>query len=313
MTAEINRVDAVDFARGAALVGMAAYHLVWDLADFRLAPPDAPFSPAMRLLSHAVAIAFLAIVGVSLALAHKDRLDLPRFWRRIATVAGAAALVTAGSYLFASGQLIWFGILHCIAVSSVFALPFIRARAWATFLVAAAAIAAPSLVHASAFDWPGLQWIGLGDALPNTLDWRPLLPWGGFVFLGLAVARLPWALPWLMRPERWRAKSRPAAFLCFAGRHSLLVYLVHQPILIGLVAAVAHAGFAPAVPDAAGFLAACQRACVSNGGGTEECDASCRCAADVISRSGAADRMAGSLDAARQAQLKLMIKACLAR
>ena len=51
------RVDAVDCARGLALIGMAAYHLSWDLADFRLAPPMLPFAPPMRLLSHVVASA----------------------------------------------------------------------------------------------------------------------------------------------------------------------------------------------------------------------------------------------------------------
>ncbi len=56
---------------------MAAYHLSWDLADFGLVSPLLPFTPPMRLLSHTVASAFLALAGVSLALAHRDRLNLP--------------------------------------------------------------------------------------------------------------------------------------------------------------------------------------------------------------------------------------------
>ena len=80
----LGRVDAVDCARGLALIGMAIYHLSWDLADFRLGPPILPFTPQMRLLSHIVASAFLALVGVSLALAHRNRLNLPAFWRRLA-------------------------------------------------------------------------------------------------------------------------------------------------------------------------------------------------------------------------------------
>ena len=69
------RIDAVDCARGLALIGMAVYHFSWDLADFRLASPMLPFTPQMRLLSHIVASAFLALVGVSLALAHRNGLD----------------------------------------------------------------------------------------------------------------------------------------------------------------------------------------------------------------------------------------------
>ncbi len=96
-----SRVDAVDFARGAALIGMAFFHLSWDLADYRLVSPMLPFSPPMRLLSHSVASAFLALVGVSLALAHGDKVNLPAFWRRLAIVVGAAALVSLASFVFA--------------------------------------------------------------------------------------------------------------------------------------------------------------------------------------------------------------------
>ena len=89
------RVDAVDCARGLALIGMGVYHLSWDLADFRLISPLLPFTAPMRLLSHSVASVFLALVGVSLALAHRDGLNVRAFWRRLAIVAGAAALVTS--------------------------------------------------------------------------------------------------------------------------------------------------------------------------------------------------------------------------
>ena len=127
------RVDAIDCARGLALVGMAIYHLSWDLADFRLAPPWLPFTPQMRLFSHVVASAFLVLVGVSLALAHRKGLNPRAFWRRLAIVAGAAALVTAGSFVFAPSEPITFGILHCIAVASLLAWPFVIAPAWASF------------------------------------------------------------------------------------------------------------------------------------------------------------------------------------
>ncbi len=202
----LGRVDAVDCARGLALIGMAAFHLSWDLADFRLVSPLLPFTPPMRLLSHTVASVFLALVGVSLALAHRKGFNQPAFWRRLGIVAGAAALVTIGSVVFAPGEGIFFGILHCIAVASLIAAPFVAAPAWASLAVGLAAIAAPFMVHSTLFDPPWLIWLGLGEALPNTLDWRPLLPWAGVVFLGLGLARAPGAMAWLTSPERWRAE-----------------------------------------------------------------------------------------------------------
>ena len=205
------RVDAIDCARGLALVGMAVYHLSWDLADFRLAPPWLPFTPQMRLFSHIVASAFLVLVGVSLALAHRKGLNSRAFWRRFAIVAGAAALVTAGSFVFAPSEPITFGILHCIAVASLLAAPFVNAPAWASLAMGFAATAAPWLGRSTLFDPPWLLWLGLGEALPNTLDWRPLLPWAGVVFLGLGIARLPGVLEGLMSSKRWRARSGAVA------------------------------------------------------------------------------------------------------
>ncbi len=309
------RVDAVDCARGVALIGMAAYHLSWDLADFRLASPMLPFSPPMRLLSHTVASAFLALVGVSLALAHRDRLNLPAFWRRLAVIAGAAALVTAGSLVFAPGEGIWFGILHCIAAASLIALPFVEAPASASLIAGAAAIVLPLFVQSKLFDPPALLWIGLGDALPNTLDWRPLLPWAGVVLVGLGLARLPGVLARLTSPGRWRATSGAARAVSFAGRHSLVVYLVHQPILIGLVAAVAGSGLVATLPapqpDFSAFLASCERTCVNRGRPADECESACQCVAGAILRSGQAGE--GDLDPERKAALKRMADACMGR
>ena len=180
------RVDAVDCARGLALVGMAVYHLSWDLADFRLVSPLLPFTPPMRLLSHSVASVFLALVGVSLALAHRNGLNLRAFLRRLVIIGAAAALVTLASLVFAPGSrhLLRHPPLHrgCEPPRRCRSL---RAPAWAILAVGLAAIVAPSLVHSTLFDPPWLLWLGLGEALPNTLDWRPLLPWAGVVFVGL--------------------------------------------------------------------------------------------------------------------------------
>jgi uncharacterized membrane protein len=306
------RVDAVDCARGLALIGMAVYHLSWDLADFRLASPILPFTPTMRLLSHSVASVFLALVGVSLALAHRNGLKFRAFLRRLAIIGAAAALVTLASLVFAPGAGIFFGILHCIAVTSLLAAPFVAAPAWVSLAVGFAAIVAPALVHSRLFDPPWLLWLGLGEALPNTVDWRPLLPWAGVVFVGLGVARAPGVLARLTSPTRWRAASGPWRALSFAGRHSLPIYLVHQPILIGIVYALtAWGGLAPK-PDNSAFLAECQRACVAKGRAAADCESSCQCVADAIEHSGEANRLA-TLDAASRAELKALADACMGR
>jgi uncharacterized membrane protein len=306
------RVDAVDCTRGLALIGMGLYHLSWDLADFRLAPPILPFTPPMRLLSHTVASAFLVLVGVSLALAHRNGLNQRTFWRRLSIVTGAAALVTLGSLAIAPSEPITFGILHCIAAASLIAGLFVTAPARASLAIGLAAIAMPFLIRSTLFDPPWLLWLGLGTVLPNTLDWRPLLPWAGMVFLGLGVGRLPGVLTRLTEPDRWRAESAPARAICFAGRHSLPIYIIHQPILIGLLAALTAWGPLAPKPDMGTFLASCQRACVVEGRATVECETGCRCVADAVERSGDADRLP-MLAPGRRAELKRLADACMGR
>jgi uncharacterized membrane protein len=308
----LGRVDTIDCARGLALIGMAIYHLSWDLADFRLASPMLPFTPQMRLLSHSVASVFLLLVGVSLALAHRNGLNIRAFWRRLAIVAGAAALVTAGSFAFAPSEPITFGILHCIAVASLLAGPFATAPAWASLAIGLAAIAGPFFIRSTLFDPPLLLWLGLGEALPNTLDWRPLLPWAGVVFLGLGAARLPGVIERLRSPKRWRAESAPARWIGFAGRHSLPIYLIHQPILIGVLAAMTTWGPLAPRADRSAFLASCQRACVAQGRPDADCETGCRCVADAVDASGDADRLV-TVTPERRAELKRLADACMGR
>jgi uncharacterized membrane protein len=306
------RVDAIDLSRGLAIVGMAGYHLTWDLANFHLVSPGLPFTSGMRLLSHVVASTFLALVGVSLALAHRKGFDRRAFWRRLAIVALAAAAVTIATLMLFPGNAVFFGILHCIAAASLIAAPLVTAPASASLAAGLAAVAAPLVIHSTLFDPPWLMWLGLSEALPNTVDWYPLLPWAGVVFLGLAAARAPGAMARLTSPGRWRAASGASRAACFAGQHSLAIYLVHQPIFFGLLYALTAWGPLAPTPDMSGFLSSCQHACVAEGRAADECATGCRCVADAVEPPGDADRLA-TVSPERRAELKRLADACMGR
>jgi uncharacterized membrane protein len=282
---KLGRIAAVDVARGVALAGMVVYHLIWDFAHFGLIAPSLPFAPATRVFSHVVASAFLGLVGVSLALAHARGLDRAAFWRRFAIVAGAAALVTVASYVIDPAEPILFGILHCIAVASLIGALFVAAPYWASLLIGAMAITEPFVFSSDVFNAPALIWLGLGTVAPSTLDWRPLLPWAGVVLIGLGLARalLPRLAEW--RWTFWRATKPPGRAFAFAGRHSLAIYLVHQPILFGLLWAVVATGAFTERQARIDYLAACPSACVAHGGDAGVCAKACACVAD---RAGAA-------------------------
>ena len=265
------RLAAVDAARGVALAGMAAYHLSWDLANFGYVDIGFPTTAPMRLFSHAIAASFLFLAGASLALAHRGRVDWRAFARRLATIGAAAGLVSAASYFFAPTQIIGFGILHCIALASLLCAPLLRAPAALALGLGALALAVPALLASPAFNPLAMIWIGLGTVEPMTLDWRPLLPWGGFVFLGLGLTRLGWPRLMASRLARWRPGTVGRS-VAWCGRHSLAIYLLHQPLLFAAFSVIGSA-----LPAASAYEQACQSQCSKTGGDGARCAAVCGC------------------------------------
>jgi uncharacterized membrane protein len=132
------------------------------------------------------------------------------------------------------------------------------------------------------------------------------------VFLGLGVARLPGVLTRLRRPDRWRAGSAPSRAIGFAGRHSLPIYLLHQPILIGLLWVLTAWGPLALKPDRSAFLGSCQHACVAKGRAEAECETGCGCVADAVDATGNAGRLE-TLAPDRRAELKRLADACMGR
>jgi len=274
------RSDVVDIARAVAILAMIAYHLIWDLANFGFLPPGAPFVPGMRLASNAIAAAFLALVGLSLVLADRAGSSRGAFFKRLAMIACAAASTSAASFAVEPQAPILFGILHCIGVASLLATPLLKLPGIAASALGALAIAAPRLFSSPEFDLPVVQWIGLGWGEPATLDWRPLLPWGGVVWLTLGLAKLAPDGFWESPVTGWRAVGRPSAALAWLGRHSLAVYLTHQPILFACLFLASYGLGLASTSERETFLATCRPACVEAGGAIETCQRSCTCAVD---------------------------------
>ena len=253
------RIEPLDAARGLALVAMAIYHFAWDLEFFGYAAPGMTATGGWKLFARSIASSFLAIVGISLYLAHADGMRVPAYLRRLAMVAGAALAISAVTWLAVPGGFIFFGILHQIALASVLGLLFLRWPWPLTLLGAALVIAAPWYLRGEWFDAPVLWWVGLSSSDLRSNDYVPLFPWFGAVLAGIALARLAAAQGWIARAAvplgGWSVPLR------FIGRHSLAFYLVHQPVLIGLVFLVTLLVPPPPVSDEARFDAACQASC----------------------------------------------------
>ncbi len=292
------RSDAIDIARGLSLLAMAAYHFVWDLTAFSFVRPGVPFTPPMRFASMAIGSAFLALVGLSLALAHPGRPRWGAFFRRIGIVAAAAALVSLVS-LFAEPQApIGFGILHCISVASLLAAPLFFLAGWFAIVLGVAAILAPMYLSSTVFDPAWLVWTGLATHEPLTVDWRPLLPWGGVVWLSFGLARMAPASIFVSAPFRWRASSAPLRSTAWLGRHSLAFYLLHQPVLYALTFAASSVLGVADERQREAIVAQCRPACVESGGAPDDCARACACVAERVVK---AQRSSSAEDASRLA------------
>ena len=303
------RIDAIDLARGFALVAMAIYHFTWDLEFFGYVTPGLTAFGGWKLFARCIASSFLFLAGVSLFLAHSDGIRWPGFWRRFAMVAGAALAITIVTYVAVPGGFIFFGILHEIALASLLGLAFLRPPALANVAIAALVIAAPHYLRSATFDHPALWWVCLSEMSIRSNDYVPVFPWFGAVLLGIAAARLAKQAGLFagMRPLRFGGWSGP---LLFAGRHSLAVYLIHQPVLIASVWLAAQLFPPTPVPPEARFIASCQNACVETRD-TDFCTRYCACMLDTLQAEGALDQLfSGVQDADFTARVEGMAATC---
>jgi len=279
------RWPALDAARGVAITAMVIYHLAWDLSFFRLIPTDIIGHPAWQFFARAIAASFLILVGISLVLAHDRGVRWRSFWRRLAVIATAALAITAVTWLAFPDDYIFFGILHCIALSSVLALPFVRAPVIVLVAGVVFCFAAPLLFTSPMLDHPLLDWLGLGARPPRTNDYVPIFPWFGLVLLGLAAGRL--GLPFATGPSRSAIWHKPLfRGLIWSGRRSLPIYLVHQPLLMGALFLVAQVTGTNPTADEAFFRRGCESQCGQRGAEEAACNMGCACAAGHLKAEG---------------------------
>ncbi|MEZ5717464.1 MAG: heparan-alpha-glucosaminide N-acetyltransferase [Burkholderiaceae bacterium] len=235
------RLGIVDALRGGAMVWMTVFHFCFDLSHFGYWSQNFRADPVWTLQRTFIVSLFLLCAGLGQAVAiHQDQ-SWGRFGRRWIQIAACALLVTLGSWAMFPRSFIYFGVLHGMAVM----LPLVRATAgWrhGLWLAGGIALALPWVAHAALtgplahwavyFNDPSLNWLGLISRKPFTEDYVPLLPWLGVMWWGMAAGC------WLLekRPH-WLQLRLPTGLqgLAMLGRWSLSYYMLHQPVLIGLI------------------------------------------------------------------------------
>jgi len=222
------RIAGIDTLRGTAILAMVAYHFCYDLRFYRVVAWDFEHGAFWLVARTLIAGTFIMVAGIGLVLADRAGSPPTHFWKRFALIAGCAIAVSAGSYLVFPRTFIYFGVLHCIAVASVLAWPLVR-RPRLALAAGVVVIAAGMLYSNPAFNDRLMSSIGFMTFKPPTEDYVPLFPWAGAMLIGIGVGHA--LIRMGFRPLAPLAAAQP--WIGWLGRHSLAVYMLHQPILFG--------------------------------------------------------------------------------
>jgi uncharacterized membrane protein len=236
-----SRYHEIDMVRGIAILMMVLFHTIFDLNYFRIFSLEV-YNGFWHYFAFATASLFLLIVGISLTISraraqsHSSGLLLARkFVYRGAGILILGLLVTFGTWWYLGQGFIVFGILHLIGVSVIISPLFFRFKTGNIVLGFFFIVIGYFLSTISGPVW--LLPLGIHPPGFWSVDYEPLFPWTGMVLLGMGLGEnlYPGGVRRFTLPAIPRVVMQPLAFL---GRHSLVVYLVHQPVIILLLAAV---------------------------------------------------------------------------
>ena len=214
------RIDELDSLRATALVMMLVLNFVTDLNHFGIMNTET--GDQWWWLARIAASLFVGISGVSYFLAHRLEYDFTKTSGRTKRLIFWAFVITIITYIFEPSAYVRFGVLHLLALASIVAFPVARKPEFALG-IGLILLIIPLSSNSN------LVWLGLRETGFIAVDYFPLNPWLGIFFIGLALASRihPEGKPLteIQWPERW----------LWFGRNTLTIYVIHQPILIGLL------------------------------------------------------------------------------
>ncbi len=231
-TSKHTRYRSLDVLRGFAILLMFIFHFSYDLDYFGFVDINFIEEAFWKYFRVVIVTLFLLVMGISLYIATHNGINRKSFLRRLLLLIFYAALVSVGSWTMFPDTWIWFGILHFIALASVLGLLFIKLGV-TNLLIGTAIVLVGSFYTNPVFDNSYMQWLGMMTDRPFTEDYVPLFPWFGIVVIGIYLGQFL-----LQRPDSFLyfSMSNPVAnYMALAGRYSIHIYMLHQPVFIGLL------------------------------------------------------------------------------
>ena len=219
----------IDCLRGLAVSLMVVSNFLFDLLFF--AGLSQFQSGGLDWFARFIAGFFIVLAGMSLTLSHarpdSRAAGFAKNLRRGLKLLGLGVVITGATRVAAGEQMVLFGVLHLIGAGVILAHPFLG-RPRLSLSVGALVLAMGSITRPMRLGHPWLLWLGLQPHDYSSVDYAPLIPWFGFMLLGHTL--YPEGEPrWqLADGSRWW----PSRALAWCGRRSLLIYFVHQPVLL---------------------------------------------------------------------------------
>ena len=227
------RIWELDVLRGVCILGMVVVHLIYDLQTF-FSLPFLADSRLFDLIKQWGGVLFLLISGICVTLgSHPVRRGLVVFACGL-----LCSAVTAGMYVLNMADkpiIIYFGVLHCLGVCMLLWPLFKRLPVWALGLLGLGLTVLGLWISGNVVvDFPWLIPLGLAPGDFASSDYFPLLSNLGFFLVGAFLGKTLYRKKETLLP-RVNPANPVLAFFTLLGKWSLPVYLLHQPIITGLL------------------------------------------------------------------------------
>lgn len=235
------RFIELDVLRGFAIIFMIFLHIIWDLDYFGFMPINTQIYQFQKI----VPAMFFVLLGVCLVVSKNKKIiqssyDEKRYNKHLflrgLKIIGLGIVITIITLIFIPDRPIFFGVLHCIGFSIILSIPLLKSNYYNIIFVILIIITGfllnwypvenPTAFHLA---------VGLHQAniAQHTIDYFPIFPWFGVCLLGIILGNIMYK----GNERRFKipdiSKYKPVTMFSWLGKHSLAIYLLHQPVIAG--------------------------------------------------------------------------------
>jgi uncharacterized membrane protein len=220
------RLWELDFVKGIAIILVVIVHIVFDLDIFTHACVNVD-SWLWWTVARVAASLFILTSGVSLAITvHKAHSGKKLLYRSVRLFSLGMVITFVTAWLFNEGTIL-FGILHFLAVAPLFGY-LLSTRIGLAVGISCGIFALTPYINNLTVNSHYLLWVGLIPADFCSFDFFPLVPWLGVYLLGVVMGKLIYP-----RGVGFTGNCSPVVWpIIYLGRYTLLIYMVHQPIIL---------------------------------------------------------------------------------